>query len=52
MAGRPPTPIGTYGKIKHRELAESVWEAILHAGHEFQIVPFGLRALELMGGRL
>jgi glycine cleavage system aminomethyltransferase T len=35
-----------------RESAESVWEAILHAGHEFQIVPFGLRALELMGGRL
>jgi glycine cleavage system aminomethyltransferase T len=35
-----------------RESAESAWEAILHAGHEFQIVPFGLRALELMGGRL
>ncbi len=28
-----------------REYAESAWEAILHAGHEFQIAPFGLQAL-------
>jgi integrase len=27
MAGRPPTPIGTYGKVKQRELAEGLWEA-------------------------
>jgi glycine cleavage system aminomethyltransferase T len=33
-----------------REYGESVWEAILHAGHEFQIAPFGLKALELLGG--
>lgn len=28
-----------------REYAESVWEAILHAGHEFQLWPGGLEAL-------
>jgi len=33
-----------------REYGESVWEAIMHAGHEFQLAPFGLRALELLGG--
>lgn len=33
-----------------REYAESVWEAILHAGHEFQVAPFGLKALEFLGG--
>ena len=34
-----------------REYGESVWDAILHAGHEFQIAPFGLKALEFLGGR-
>jgi sarcosine oxidase gamma subunit len=29
-----------------REYAESVNEALLHAGHEFQIQPFGLEALK------
>jgi heterotetrameric sarcosine oxidase gamma subunit len=28
-----------------REYAESAWEAILHAGHEFHIAPVGLEAL-------
>jgi glycine cleavage system aminomethyltransferase T len=28
-----------------REYAESAWEAILHAGHEFHLAPFGLMAL-------
>jgi glycine cleavage system aminomethyltransferase T len=28
-----------------REYAESAWESILHAGHEFRIAPFGLQAL-------
>ncbi len=27
-----------------RDYAESVWEAILHAGEEFHIAPFGLEA--------
>lgn len=35
-----------------RDYGESVWEGILHAGHEFHIVPFGLKALDLMGGKL
>jgi glycine cleavage system aminomethyltransferase T len=34
-----------------REYGESVWDAILHAGHEFHIAPFGLKALEFLGGR-
>lgn len=34
-----------------REYGESVWEAILHAGHEFHLSPFGLQALQLLGGR-
>ena len=33
-----------------REYAESVWEAILHAGHEFHLAPFGLKALEFLDG--
>jgi sarcosine oxidase subunit alpha len=33
-----------------REYGESVWHAILHAGHEFQLSPFGLQALQLVGG--
>jgi glycine cleavage system aminomethyltransferase T len=33
-----------------REYGESVWEAIRHAGHEFQLAPVGLRALELLAG--
>jgi glycine cleavage system aminomethyltransferase T len=33
-----------------REYGESVWHSILHAGHEFQLSPFGLQALQLVGG--
>lgn len=31
-----------------REYGESVWEAIVHAGHEFHLEPFGLGALGLL----
>jgi glycine cleavage system aminomethyltransferase T len=31
-----------------REYAESVWEAIVHAGREFHLQPFGLEALDLL----
>lgn len=31
-----------------REYGESVWEAIFHAGHEFEMVPFGFEAQELL----
>ena len=33
-----------------RDYGESVWESLLHAGHEFRSAPFGLEALELLGG--
>lgn len=33
-----------------REYSESVWHAILHAGHEYHLSPFGLQALKLVGG--
>jgi glycine cleavage system aminomethyltransferase T len=32
-----------------REYGESVWEAVLHAGHEFGLQPFGLEALRQLG---
>lgn len=35
-----------------REYGESAWDAILHAGHEFHIAPFGLKALEFIGGQV
>src|ERR1700735_4767831 len=39
----PQTP--AYHLLISREYAESVWESILHAGHEFHLQPFGLKAL-------
>lgn len=33
-----------------REYGESVWEAVTHAGREFQLKPFGLQALQLLRG--
>jgi glycine cleavage system aminomethyltransferase T len=33
-----------YVVMAPRDYAESVWEAILHAGEEFHITPFGLEA--------
>jgi len=32
-----------------REYAESVWEAVLHSGHEFRAAPCGFEALEQLG---
>lgn len=31
-----------------REYGESVWEAIVHAGNEFHLCPFGLNAVQLL----
>jgi len=45
LAGVPALHI-----LVSREYGESVWEAILHAGHEFQLAPFGVKALEFLGG--
>ena len=33
-----------------RDYGESVWDALLHAGHEFQITQFGLKALQILEG--
>ncbi|MBV8477545.1 MAG: hypothetical protein JOZ36_12840, partial [Acidobacteria bacterium] len=33
-----------------REYGESVWEAVLDAGDEFQLTPFGLAAFEMLQG--
>jgi glycine cleavage system aminomethyltransferase T len=41
-----------YHLLVSREYGESVWEAILHAGHEFHLAPCGLKALEFVGGRV
>jgi len=35
-----------------REYGESVWEAALHAGHEFHLAPFGFKALEFLGAKV
>lgn len=40
-----------YHLLVSREYGESVWDAILHAGHEFHLTPCGLKALEFLGGR-
>jgi len=36
--------IAAFHILVSREYAESVWDAIMHAGHEFHLSPFGLRA--------
>ena len=43
--------IPAFHLLVSREYGESAWDAILHAGHEFQMAPAGLKALELLGGR-
>jgi glycine cleavage system aminomethyltransferase T len=42
----PQTP--AYSILISREYAESVWESMLHAGHEYHARPFGLQALSLL----
>jgi glycine cleavage system aminomethyltransferase T len=39
-----------YHLLVSREYGESVWESVLHAGHEFHITPFGLQAQQLLQG--
>ncbi len=36
--------IPAYQLLVSREYAESVWESVLHAGHELNLAPFGLEA--------
>ena len=45
MKGMP-----AYHLLVSREYGESVWESVLHAGHEFGITPFGLQAEQLLQG--
>jgi len=40
--------IPAYHLLVGRDYGESVWESVLHAGHEFQITPFGLEAQKLL----
>ncbi|MGO8791782.1 MAG: hypothetical protein ACLQVL_30950 [Terriglobia bacterium] len=42
--------IPAYHLLVSREYGESVWESVLHAGHEFHIAPFGLEAQQLVQG--
>ncbi len=46
--GSIPRSIPGFHFLISREYGESVWEAIVHAGHEFHLQPFGLGALELL----
>lgn len=41
-------PVLAYRLLVGREVGEYVWEAAMHAGHEFGIVPFGLTALTML----
>lgn len=41
-------PMPAFHLLVSRDCAESVWEAIVHAGHEFHLCPFGLEALQLL----
>jgi glycine cleavage system aminomethyltransferase T len=38
-----------YHILAGRDFAESLWEAILHAGKEFQLRPFGQTTLQALG---
>ena len=38
----------SYVILISREYGESVWESLLHAGHEFHIVPIGVEAVGLL----
>jgi glycine cleavage system aminomethyltransferase T len=45
LAGVP-----AYHLLVGREYGESLWESVLHAGHEFHITPFGLEAQRELQG--
>ncbi len=40
--------IPTFHLLVGREYGESVWESVLHAGHEYHITPIGLEAQKLL----
>jgi glycine cleavage system aminomethyltransferase T len=41
--------VAAFHLLVARDYGEFVWEAVLHAGHEFHLAPFGLEALREMG---
>jgi glycine cleavage system aminomethyltransferase T len=41
-------PILGFHLLVSREYSESVWKAVLHAGNEFHLQPFGLSALKML----
>jgi len=43
-------PIPAFHLLVSREYGESVWETIVHAGHEFHLCLFGLMALKSFEG--
>jgi len=42
--------IPSFHLLVGRDYAESVWESIVHAGHEFHLCLFGLQTLQLLQG--
>jgi glycine cleavage system aminomethyltransferase T len=42
--------IPAYHLLVGREYGESVWESVMHAGHEFHVTPFGLEAQQRLQG--
>ena len=40
----------TFLVLVGREYAEFVWDSIMHAGHEYDITPFGIACRSLLGG--
>jgi len=43
-------PLPAFHLLVSREYGESVWDSLLHAGREFRITQFGMKALEILGG--
>jgi heterotetrameric sarcosine oxidase gamma subunit len=42
--------IPAYHLLVSRDYGESIWDSVLHAGHEFHIAPMGLEAQRLLQG--
>jgi len=43
-------PLPAFHLLVSREYGESVWDSLLHAGSEFPITQFGLKALQILEG--
>ena len=43
-------PLPAFYLLVSREYGESVWDSLLHAGQEFRITQFGLKALQILEG--